>query len=45
METVTVARLLLDRFGALEAVGDLPPLRVVGPSRFTTTLPVRRASA
>ena len=43
METVTAARMLLDRFGSLEAVGNLPPLRIVGPSRFTSTLPVRRA--
>jgi cytochrome P450 len=44
METVTTARMLLDRFGSLEVIGDLPPLRIVGPSRFTTTLPVRRAT-
>jgi pulcherriminic acid synthase len=45
METVTAARMLLDRFGSLEAIGNLPPLRIVGPSRFTSTLPVQRAKA
>jgi pulcherriminic acid synthase len=41
LEATTASRALLDRFGSLEPVGDLPPLRVHGPSRFTPTLPVR----
>lgn len=41
LEATAASRGLIERFGALEPVGDLPPLRVQGPSRFTSTLPVR----
>lgn len=43
LEAKTASRALIDRFGSLEPVGDLPPLKVSGPSRFTPSLPVRAA--
>lgn len=41
LEATTASRALIEHFGPLEPVGDLPPLRVQGPTRSTPTLPVR----
>ena len=41
LETTSASRALVERFGTLESVGELPPLRVHGPSRSTAALKVR----